>query len=86
MVKFYCPLKKKRYKKEQIEKMCKDCPKCGSCNTGLAVTKGKCGEGSDTLIYPYHHPFMSVGGENDEKHARESDYYGVIQSARAHLW
>ncbi|MCW3140611.1 MAG: hypothetical protein N2V72_00300 [Methanophagales archaeon] len=68
MVKFYCPLKKKRYKKEEIEKMCKDCPKCGSCNTGLAVTKGKCGEG-DELLYPYHHPFAFIGGEGDENKA-----------------
>ena len=68
MVKFYCPLKKRRYKKEKIEKMCKDCPKCGSCNTGLAVTKRKCG-GGDELFYPYHHPFASIGGEEDENKA-----------------
>jgi len=67
MVKFYCPREKRRYKKEEIEKMCKDCPKCGSCNTGLAVTKGECGGGGDTLLYPYHHPFASIGGDKDEK-------------------
>ena len=73
MVKFYCPLKKKRYKKEEIEKMCKECPKCSSCNTGLAVTKGKCG-GGDKLLYPYellypYHPFASIGGDVDENKA-----------------
>ena len=66
MVKFYCPLKKKRYKKEEIEKMCKDCPKCGSCNTGLAVTKGKCGEGEDILLFPCCRLFPSIEEENDE--------------------
>jgi len=65
MVKFYCPLKKKRYKKEEIEKMCKDCPKCESCSTGLAMTKGECGGGSEVLLQPYLRPFASIE-ENDE--------------------
>ena len=65
MVKFYCPLKKKRYKKEEIEKMCKDCSKCGSCNTGLAITKGECGGGED-IPFPSYSLLQSIGGENDE--------------------
>ena len=65
MVKFYCPLKKKRYKKEQIEKMCKDCPKCGSCNTGLAVTKGECGGGED-IPFPSYSLLQSIGEESNE--------------------
>jgi len=69
MVKFYCPQKKKRYKKVEIEKMCKDCPKCGSCNTGLAITKGKCGEGEDIIPLPCRSLLQFIGGENDEKQA-----------------
>jgi len=68
MVKFYCPREKRRYKKEQIEKMCKDCPKCKSCNTGLAVTKGKCGGGED-IPFPFCSLLQSVGEENDKKQA-----------------
>ena len=69
MVKFYCPLKKKRYKKEEIEEMCKDCPRCKTCNTGLAVTKGKCGEGEEVMVFPYiftPHNFMPYNEINKE--------------------
>jgi len=66
MVKFYCPLKKKRYKKEEIEEMCKDCPRCKTCNTGLAVTKGECGEEGAETIPPFSFLSMPYNGINKE--------------------
>jgi len=53
MVKFYCPREKKRYKKEEIEEMCKKCDRCMRCSTGLAVTKGECGEEGAETIPPF---------------------------------
>ena len=66
MVKFYCPLKKKRYKKEEIKEMCKNCDRCMRCSTGLAVTKGECGaEGAET-IPPFSFLSMPHNGINKE--------------------
>ena len=56
---FYEEEKNQRwYKKEQLEEMCKKCDMCMRCNTGLAVTKGECGEEGAEPMPPF--PFISM--------------------------
>ena len=66
MVKFYCPRKKRRYKKEEIEEMCKKCDMCMRCNTGLVVTKGKCAEEGAEPMPPFCFLSMPYNGTNKE--------------------